>query len=137
MGMATQPVLDKMLGEPAPPANDQHRLHDELDHRAGDEDEGPGREHEQEKTPERGFVLVLDGIEQVTAKEAEPDVDADLNLVDEDQEHYHADRDAPFEGRVGGKRPDARLAVLGRLVIEVCNTGDLPYHSDIRARIWE
>jgi hypothetical protein len=42
-------MADIAFGQPAPPADDQHRLHHEFDDRDGDVDERPGREHPQQQ----------------------------------------------------------------------------------------
>src|SRR5690242_20884701 len=59
-----------------------------------------------------------------------PDGDADLRLIDEDEEHHHGDRDAALRSGEPPEWPDARLGTVGRIEKTVGDPGDLPDRSE-------
>ncbi len=85
--------------------------------------------------PERGGVLVLQGIEQVAVEEGYPDRDTDLGLIDEDQKDHHGDRDAALRGGERPEWPDARLGAVGGIKEAVGDPGDLPHDLDPRHQV--
>ena len=126
-----------MVGQPPPPADDEHRLHEEFDDRDRHINEGPRREDEQELLPERGLVAVLNGIEPVAVEEVQPHHDADLGLIDQHEENDHRDGDAPLQCRIRAKRPDARPSGLIGIEVLVGDPHDLADGIELRHRIDE
>jgi hypothetical protein len=61
--VARKPARHKMVGQPSPPADDQHRLREEFNDRRRHIQEGKRREDEQQLMPERNRIVVLNGVE--------------------------------------------------------------------------
>ena len=122
-----EPARDEMIGEAAPPADHQHCLGEEFDHRHRDVGERPGREDEEELLPEDGAVARLDSVEPVAVEEAQPQQRADLGLVQQHEKHHHGGGDGPLAGGEAGGWPDARLRDLIGLEIAVGDAHDLPH----------
>jgi hypothetical protein len=123
--MVREPARHEMVGQPAPPADHQHHLGEEFEHRHRDVDEGPGRKDEQELAPELRRIARLDGVEPVAIEEAQPQQDADLGLIEQHEKDHHRDRDAPLERGEAPERPDARLAGLLGVEVTVGDAHDL------------
>ena len=129
MGCAVEPMADVEMGQPAAPADDQHRLHDIFEHRSGDIDRRPEQEDREKQRPERFRVLGLDRIEPIAVEEGKTHVDRDLGLVDQDQEGDHGAGEAVFRGAEGRQGPNMRHR---RFVGFEKTVGDAGHRADDR-----
>ncbi len=137
MVVRSEPARNEMVGEPGPPADHQHRLHEEFDDGHRHEGERVGREDEQELLPEHGLVAVLDGVEPGAIEEIQPHGDGDLGLIDEDEKNDHRDRDASLRRAVGGKRPDAGARGFVGVEVAVGDAHDLSDRRELRHSVDE
>ncbi len=96
-----------------------------------------GDEDGEELRPERRLVLVLNGVEPVAREERQPQLHADLRLIDDDEEDDHQGRQPALVNSEGGERLDARGGAARRVEIAVADARHLPHDRDEGDRVNE
>ena len=107
----------------------------EFDQVAGNGHGRPEAEDRQQQRPECCRVLLLYGVEPVAIEEGQPHGDADLSLIDEHQHHNHGDGDGALAGGEARQRPDARLAKVMLVEIEIGDWGHLLHDGNARDEV--
>ncbi len=76
-------------------------------------------------------IVVLDSVEQVAVEEVEPQDDADLCLIDEDEKNNHRCADPPLQCGEVTKRPDAGPTGFFGVKVAVGDPHDLLDHAEL------